>query len=181
MRQSFRRLVFRLSLDPRTPLYAITFLLYLGGLLFYHLILLILALIFVLWTECWVKRNSRTIGENFRLLPAILGHSVICQHQRKKGNSCHDLRKSLIDDSKIFSDDLPEGTYQTITHDGVIRRLRREEGITIIGERYAYSGDLHQILRVETGDKCKRCSSKCYAWNAPPRPFYLVTFSFQPM
>lgn len=180
MRQGFRHFFCRRSLDPRTPFYGVALLLYTYGLLTGRLVPIFLALILVLSAELWVKTGSREVGDNFRILPALFGPRLICQHRQKGWRSCEELRRSLFRDSKTAIGDLPVGTYQTITHDAVIRRLRHVKGITVWKQRYVYSGDLHGILSGETGSRCKHCHVKCQAWSARSRAFYKVTFSYDP-
>jgi len=180
MRQGFRRFFFRLSLDPRTPIYGVTLFLYGYGLLTGRLIPIFLALVLVLAAERWVKVGGREVGDNFRILPSLVGPRLICQSRQKNRRSCGELRRSLILDSKLLPRDLPAGTYHTITHDAVIRRLRRVEGLTVWKQQYAYSGDLRKILSGETGGRCKHCPAKCRAWSVPPQAFYKVTFSYDP-
>lgn len=183
MRQSFRRLYYRCMVDPRMVIILAAMPVYVVGLAAAAPAIWLPALAVIFLSLLWGKLASIHIGNNFLALPALPGRPrTICQVRQKgaKKMSCRVLRRSVLLDAGQVSSALPDGTYRTLTHETVIRRLKRMGGITILAMHPAYFDTLHSVLLCETAKRCRRCRQRCNAWDSPIRQFYLVRFEKKP-
>lgn len=177
MRQNFRRQYYHLITDPALPLILPLFLLYTLGLGMSCPFLWVPALLLVLALALWQKFCRVRIGRNFQALPALPGGYRTIGQRAQKGSrvqTCGELRRSLIEDSRDAITDIPAGRYQALTHEAVLRRLERSTRVSVEKILPAYMGTLRPVLLAQTHKRCRHCKAPCSTWNAPGRQFYLV-------
>ena len=140
------------------------------------------AIAIVLIALFWQHMTSLSVGENFaalRSIPIIDGkpYYYLCQVAQKGAakKRCRTLQYSLLLD-KAALEQLPSGTYKTLTHDGVLNILKSCHHIQNLTALPTYKADLRPILRKQSGGQCRRCKKHCMSWNSPPRQFYFVSF-----
>ncbi len=179
MRQNFRRQYYHLITDPALPLILPLFLVYVLGFGLPCPFLWVPALLLILALALWQKFCRVDIGRNFQALPALPGgYRTIGQRAQKDSRmqTCAELRRSLIKDSRDAAARIPAGRYQAITHDAVLRRLERSRQVSVESVKPVYKGTLQLTLKAQTRKRCRCCKTPCSAWNAPARQFYLVRF-----
>lgn len=179
MRQNFRRQYYHLITDPALPLILPLFLLYVLGLGLSCPLLWVPALLLVLALALWQKFCRVGIGRNFQALPALPGGYRTIGQRAQKGSrvqTCGELRRSLIEDSRDAITDIPAGRYQALTHEAVLRRMERSTRVSVEKILPAYMGTLRPVLLAQTHRRCLRCKTPCSAREAPARQFYLVRF-----
>jgi len=179
MRQNFRRQYYHLITDPALPLILPLCLLYALGLGLSCPFLWVPALVLVLALALWQKFFRVGIGRNFQALPALPGGYRTIGQRVQKGSrvqTCGELRRSLIEDSRDAITRIPAGRYQALTHEAVLRRLERSTRVSVEKIFPAYMGTLRPVLLAQTHKRCRHCKAPCSAREAPVRWFYLVQF-----
>lgn len=182
MTQRFNQFCYSFVIQPGSRLILLSLLCMSLGLISFSLVWQYTAIAIVLMVLLWEQMTRRSVGENFTLLrsmPLIDGqpYFYLCQEAQKDAakQRCRTLQYSLLRD-KAALEQLPSGTYKTITHDGVLNFLRTCHHIHDLTATPAYKADLRHILRQQSGDQCRRCKKRCMSWNSPPRQFYFVSF-----
>ena len=182
MTQRFNQFCYSFAIQPGSRLILLNLLCMSLGLISFSLVWQYAAIAIVLIVLLWEQMTRRSVGENFTLLrsmPLIDGqpYFYLCQEAQKDAakQRCRTLQYSLLRD-KAALEQLPSGTYKTITHDGVLNFLRTCHHIHDLTSVPAYKADLRHILRKQSGGQCHRCKKRCMSWNSPPRQFYFVSF-----
>lgn len=145
------------------------------------LVSIVLMLPIIAWTHCSV----RNLNQNFAIYPSmpILDGSryyYIAERVRDdvKSSSCRQIVADGLRSVPDLLDALPPGRYVTITHDAVVRRISRCPHLKMDGAIIdAGQIDLQAILQKQTKGRCRHCKSRCAAWGAPARQFYVVAFT----
>lgn len=175
---------YTILLMPGRTCFLLGVVLYLSALLFLSLPLLVSALLLWVTVLRWQRGMSQKLGHNFLLIPSMplldgTFYYFLCQRPQRNRTrqSCRELRHSLIEDRKQLPAQLPAGRYCTITHGNVLHVLQRCSNVVWEGEpRFLYRSTLRPILNQQSGGRCRHCKSRCCAWNAPERDFFLVHF-----
>lgn len=126
-----------------------------------------------------------------RLSPFFIEHkipllkaSVISQHPKRSELSCKtcpEILKELSDVETIKHNLKPNWTYLAVTHQTVIKRLRKSS-VDIIWSRSCYRQSLKSTQEKFLKGLCKRCPTtkfdccRILKYGAVPRQFYLVKF-----
>lgn len=185
MIQNFKTLLYAAYLQPgRTPM-AIGTIFLLIACVKLDWLLYAIAITILLATAVWQKVMLIPINECFAVLPSVpildgRPYYYLCQRPRRdaKGMSCHELRRLLIADKRTLNEVLPKGNYQTVTHGAVLRIFDKCERVHVEGvPKPIYKNSMHRNLLRLTGGRCKRCESRCAAWNSTARVFYYVRFT----
>ena len=183
MKYKFNKIYYSLALQPGIRLLLIGVFCTCVGLISFSVVWELATIAIALVVLFWQRLTRQEVGENFialRSMPILDGkpYYFIGQQAQKgaKHKQCRTLQYSLLRD-KAALEQLPSGIYKTITHDGVLNVLRSSNRIQLISVTPAYKADLRSILRMQSGKRCRRCKSRCKAWNSPPRQFYVVEFT----
>ena len=185
MTHAFRKYFFSLLYQPGSSLLAIGLICYIVSLVTPWKLLLIPGLLILAFCCVWLRFIGRhRISPNFimiRSVPVLEGpaHWMIFAEPTKANRKqpCRENLRSLREDRALM-DALPAGNYTTITHKPFLKAIQQSERVTMMEPpEYLYSDTLQGVLKKMTGKRCKRCASRCHAWTAPPRKFYLVRFN----
>ncbi len=135
--------------------------------------------IYSIVTSKWVKGKvpilSRRVAENFYIVPSLRGWHSIHQMRANKTATCKEIRRSLAHTGDLNAF-LPNGTYRVLSHESVLRRVRRTPGAHILKETPMGKQDMKKTLGYITSNRCKKCREKCSAWRTEPREYYDVMF-----
>lgn len=137
--------------------------------------LLLLVMLEPVRSGCRLQAVTRDLTQNFYAYRTWGGVWFITQ-KKPQGKTCRQNRQSFLIDRMQIQAGFPEGRYRALTHETVIRQLRRCPGITEWRQRPAYQADMRTILMSMSGGKCRRCAARCRAFRAAPRQFYLIEF-----
>lgn len=185
MIRNFKVFLYAAYLQPgRTPM-AIGTLLLATSVLARSWCLYLIAMIILVAVAVWQKVMLKPIDENFAVLPSIpildgKPYLYLCQRRRSDVGklSCKELRRMLISDKRTLNEALPQGTYQTMTHENVLRIFNKCSRIHIeVEPKHIYEETLHHDLMRLTKGRCRRCKNRCAPWSAPARDFYYVRFT----
>ena len=146
--------------------------------------LLLPGLLLMLAACLWGRLFRRRISKNFimiRSVPLLEGpaHWMIFEDPEKAVRKlpCRQILHSIKEDSSLM-DELPSGSYATITHAAFLKRIRKSERVVLEDTpQYLYSSTLRSVLKKQTGGRCKKCTSPCPGWKTPPRKFFLIRFA----
>lgn len=114
---------------------------------------------------------------NFYSVRSLGGWQSVFQC-RPMSRDCQEVIRSLWREQAALPAALRPGRYRAITHDTVIRRLKRIETARILSCVPCYTASMEKIYAAMTGGKCKKCKQPCryYANAKVTRQFYFVVF-----
>lgn len=127
------------------------------------------------WVKGKVPILSRRVAENFYIVPSLRGWHSIHQLRANKTIACKEIRRSLVHTGDLNAV-LPNGRYRVLSHETVLRRVRRTPGVCILKEMPMGKQDMKKTLNYMTHNRCKTCPEKCNAWRSEPREYYDVMF-----
>ena len=162
MLQNSKRWYYQVTTDPALIPVLLFLLLYALGLRLSLPMLWFPALLIALVLAFWQKFCRVGIGQNFQALPALPGgYHTVGQRAPKgaKQQTCPELRRSLIQDSRDAAAGIPAGKYQAVTHEAVLRRLKRNGRICVESAKPIYKGALRPILNTQSHNRCRLCKA----------------------
>lgn len=119
------------------------------------------------------------ITPNFFSVRLLSGRWGIYQRRRKHRGAldCRQLLKELVADQVKLPAALEPGRYRAVTHDTVLRRLRRMENARNLVVTPVYMADMKRIHAAMVGKRCKKCRERCpFPAQDTPRQFYDIRF-----
>lgn len=123
---------------------------------------------------------SRVLTSNFASIRLASGRWGIYQRRIKHHGplDCTMLVRELVNDQVNLPAALTPGKYRAITHDTILRRLKRMKNARSIVAKPVYLSNMKSIYAAMTGKRCKKCKEPCpfLAQREQSRQFYDVKF-----
>jgi hypothetical protein len=122
---------------------------------------------------------AKVLTPNFFSVRLLSGRWGIYQRRRKHRGAldCRQLLKELVVDHVKLPAALEPGRYKAVTHDTVLRRLRRMENARNLVVTPVYMADMKRIHAAMVGKRCKKCRERCpFPAQDTPRQFYDIRF-----
>lgn len=93
---------------------------------------------------------------------------------------CKAYLRELLEDQRRLPAALSVGSYRTLTHDTILKRLQKMDNVELLSVKPAYSSPLSSTINNATKRRCAHCSDACpFRGLNKPRQFYEVRFQIK--